>query len=200
MVRCDIRRTFSNAWRRTADLLKFMGLFSALSGKIYRFNSINIPIDNGIAARIKELDESSTERILLTMAFGITQEMVGLIFHPDDGIFRKSLDSLTKESLEKTYYVLMDLSISQIIQTPMLNIDEKGLINDFAQISKSTADKKKEDVEIYKKAESGVMKAYENICQNLSREGDAQTAIPFGTSFIKIHNDVMTKLGKAIYN
>ena len=44
-----------------------MGLFSALSGKIYRFNSINIPIDNGIAARIKELDESSTERILLTM-------------------------------------------------------------------------------------------------------------------------------------
>ena len=177
-----------------------MGLFSALSGKIYRFNSINIPIDNGIAARIKELEESSTERILLTMAFGTTQEMVGLIFHPDNGIFRKSLDSLTKESLEKIYYVLMDLSISQIIQTPMLNIDNKSLISSFAKISQSTEDKKIEDVETYKKAESGVMKAYENICQNLNREGDAQSAIPFGTSFINIHNDVMTKLVEAIYN
>lgn len=176
-----------------------MGLFSALTGKIYRFNSINIPIDNGIAASIKELDESSTERILLTMAFGITQEMVGLIFHPDNGIFRKSLDSLTKESLGKIYYVLMDLSVSQIIQTPMLNIDSKSLINSFAKISQSTADKKTEDVESYKKAESGVMKAYENICQNLNREGDAQSAISFGTSFINIHNEVITKLGEAIY-
>jgi len=177
-----------------------MGLFSALSGKIYHFNSINIPIDNGIAARIKELDESSTERILLTMAFGITQEMVGLIFHPDNGIFRKSLNSLTKESLGETYYVLMDLSVSQIIQTHMLNVDNEKLISDFAKISQSNTEKKTKDIEVYKNAESGVMKAYENICQNLNREGDAQTAVPFGTSFIKIHNDVMTKLVDAIYN
>lgn len=177
-----------------------MGLFSALSGKIYRFNSINIPIDNGIAARIKELDESSTERILLTMAFGITQEMVGLIFHPDNGIFRKSLDSLTKESLEKTYHVLMDLSVSQILQAPMLNVDSKSLIGNLAKILQSTESRKMEDVEIYKKAESGVMKAYENICQNLNREGDAQTAILFGKSFINIHSEVMNKLLDAIYN
>lgn len=176
-----------------------MGLFSALSGKIYRFNSINIPIDNGIAARIKELDESSTERILLTMAFGITQEMVGLIFHPDNGIFRKSLDALTKESLEKTYYVLMDLSVSQIIQAPVLNVDSENLIANFAKISQSTVDKKTEDIEVYKKAESGVMKAYENICENLNIKGEAQSAIPFGTSFINIHNEVMTKLVDAIY-
>jgi len=177
-----------------------MGLFSALSGKIYRFNSINIPIDNGIAARIKELDESSTERILLTMSFGITQEMVGLIFHPDNGIFRKSLDSLTKESLEKTYYVLMDLSVSQIIQAPMLNINSENLISSFAKISQSTVDKKTEDIEVYKKADSGVMKAYESICLNLNRQGDAQSAIPFGTSFLKIYNEVITKLVEAIYN
>jgi len=177
-----------------------MGLFSALSGKIYRFNSINIPIDNGIAARIKELDESSTDRILLTMAFGITQEMVGLIFHPDNGIFRKSLDSLTKDNLEKTYYVLLDLSVSQIIQTPMLNINSENLINNFAKISQSTASKKIEDVEIYKKANSSVMKAYENICLNLSRQEDAQSAISFGSIFLKIYNEVITKLGEVIYN
>ena len=35
-----------------------MGLFSALSGKIYRFNSINQPIDNGIAAKIKGLEDT----------------------------------------------------------------------------------------------------------------------------------------------
>ena len=177
-----------------------MGLFSALSGKIYRFNSINIPIDNGIAARIKQLDESSTERLLLVMAFGITQEMIGLIFHPDNGIFRKSLDSLTKESLGETYYVLLDLSVSQIMQAPMLNIDSEKIISSFAKISESTADKKTEDIEVYKKADSSVMKAYENICLNLNRQGEAQSAISFGTSFLNIYNEVITKLGKAIYS
>lgn len=177
-----------------------MGLFSALSGKIYRFNSINIPIDNGIAARIKGLDESSMERILLTMVFGITQEMIGLIFHPDNGIFRKSLDSLTKESLEKTYYALLNLGVSQIIQTPMLNIDSEKLISSFAKISESTTEKKSEDIEVYKKADSSVMKAYENICLNLDRQGEAQSAISFGTSFINIYNEVIIKLGKAVYN
>lgn len=176
-----------------------MGLFSALSGKIYRFNSINIPIDNGIATRIKELDESSTERILLTMAFGITQEMIGLIFHPDNGIFRKSLDLLTKESLGKTYYDLMDLVVSQLIQTPLFNINTEKLITDFATISQSTAEQKATDIEVYKKTDSGVMKAYKNICHNLDRQEDSQSSILFGTSFIKIYNEVINKLGKEVY-
>lgn len=177
-----------------------MGLFSALSGKIYRFNSINIPIDNGIAARIKEMDESSIERILLTIVFGITQEMIGLIFHPDNGIFKKSLDSLTKESLEKTYNVLLDLSVSQIIQTSLFKIKTEKLIGDFAKISQSTAEQKAKDIEVYKKADSGVMKAYENICHNLGRQEDAQSSVLFGTSFINIYNEVTNKLGKEVYD
>src|SRR3989339_319634 len=98
-----------------------MGIFSALSGKIYRFNSINIPIDNGIAERMKKLDESY-ERLIIIMAFGIAQQVIQEVFHPDRGIFKKSLDSLTKDSLEKIYYIILDSSLSQIIAVPVLNI------------------------------------------------------------------------------
>lgn len=174
-----------------------MGLFSALSGKIYRFNSINIPIDNGIAAKIKGLDDTP-ERFLLICAFGITQEMVGQIFHPDNGMFRKSLDSLTAESLAKVYYILLDLSVSSIIKLP-LNIDETNIIEGLSKVSGQSTDKTAEDIASYTKADSGVMKAYENTRVALSREEDSQTAILFGTTFMKIYNDVVEKIGKAVF-
>jgi len=174
-----------------------MGLFSALSGKIYRFNSINQPIDNGIAAKIKGL-EDIPERFLLIAAFGITQEMVGQIFHPDQGMFRKSLDSLTAESLAKIYYILLDLSVSSIIKLP-LNIDEKTLVDGLSKVSGQATNKTEEDIASYTKADSGVMKAYENTCSALGREQDSQTAILFGTTFMKIYNEVVEKIGSAIY-
>ena len=174
-----------------------MGLFSALSGKIYRFNSINQPIDNGIAAKIKGL-EDTPERFLLIAAFGITQEVVGQIFHPDHGMFRKSLDSLTAEILAKVYYVVLDLSVSSIIKLP-LNIDEKNIIDGLSKVSGQTTDKTAEDIASYTKADSGVMKAYENTCSALGREQDSQTAILFGTTFMKIYDEVVAKIGNAIY-
>lgn len=69
----------------------------------------------------------------------------------------------------------------------------------FAKISQSTAEQKAKDIEIYKKADSGVMKAYENICHNLDRQEDAQSSILFGTSFINTYNEVINKLGKEVY-
>ena len=174
-----------------------MGLFSALSGKIYRFNSINQPIDNSIAAKIKGL-EDTPERFLLIAAFGITQETVGQIFHPDNGMFRKSLDSLTAESLAKVYYILLDLSVSSITKLP-LNIDEKNLIEGLSKVSGQATDKTEEDIASYTKADSGVIKAYENICLALERQEDSQTAILFGTTFMKIYNEVVEKIGHAIY-
>lgn len=174
-----------------------MGLFSALSGKIYRFNSINQPIDNGIAAKIKGL-EDTPERFLLIAAFGVTQEMVGQIFHPDHGMFRKSLDSLTAESLAKTYYLLLDLSVSSIVKLP-LNIDEKNIIDGLSKISGQAIDKTAEDIASYTKADSEVMKAYENTCSALGREQDSQTAILFGTTFMKIYDEVVAKIGKAVF-
>lgn len=174
-----------------------MGLFSALSGKIYRFNSINQPIDNGIAAKIKGL-EDTPERFLLIAAFGITQEMVGQIFHPDHGMFRKSLDTLTAESLAMVYYILMDLSVSSILKLP-LNIDEKGFIAGLSKVSGQSIDKTMEDIANYTKADSGVMKAYENTCSALGREQDSQSAILFGTTFMKIYDEVVTKIGKAVF-
>lgn len=174
-----------------------MGLFSALSGKIYRFNSINQPIDNGIAAKIKGL-EDTPERFLLIGAFGITQEMVGQAFHPDHGMFRKSLDVLTAEGLAKVYYVLMDLSVSSILKLP-LNIDEKGFIAGLSKVSGQSTEKTAEDIANYTKADSGVMKAYENICSALGREQDSQSAILFGTTFMKIYDEVVAKIGEAVF-
>ena len=174
-----------------------MGLFSALSGKIYRFNSINQPIDNGIAAKIKGL-EDTPERFLLIAAFGITQEVVGQIFHPDHGMFRKSLDSLTAESLAKVYYILLDLSVSSIIKLP-LNIEEKNIIEGLSKVSGQATDKTVEDIACYTKADSGVMKAYENTCLALGRQEDSQTAILFGTTFMKIYEEVVAKIGKAVF-
>ena len=174
-----------------------MGLFSALSGKIYRFNSINQPIDNGIAAKIKGL-EDIPERFLLIAAFGITQKMVSQIFHPDNGMFRKSLDALTAESLAKIYYVLTDLSVSSILKLP-LNIDEKGLIAGLSKVSGQSTDKTAEDIANYTKADSGVMKAYENTCSALGKEQDSQTTILFGTTYMKIYEDVVEKIGKAVF-
>jgi hypothetical protein len=174
-----------------------MGLFSALSGKIYRFNSINQPIDNGIAAKIKGL-EDTPERFLLIAAFGITQEMVGQIFHPDHGMFRKSLDSLTAESLAKVYYIVLDLSVSSIIKLP-LNIEEKNIIDGLSKVSGQATDKTVEDIASYTRADSGVMKACENTCFALGIKEDSQTAILFGTTFMKIYEVVVDKVGKAIY-
>jgi hypothetical protein len=174
-----------------------MGLFSALSGKIYRFNSINIPIDNGIATKIKGLDDTP-ERFLLIGTFGITQEMVGQTFHPDHGIFRKSLDTLTAESLAKVYCVLLDLSVSSILKLP-LNIDEKGLVAGLSQASGQSTDKTAENIANYTKADSGIMKAYENTCSALGREQDSQSAILFGTTFMKIYDEVVAKIGNVIY-
>ena len=174
-----------------------MGLFSALSGKIYRFNSINQPIDNGITAKIKGL-EDTPERFLLIGAFGITQEMVGQAFHPDHGMISKSLDTLTAESLAKVYYVLMDLSVSSILKLP-LNIDEKSFIAGLSKVSGQSIDKTTEDIASYTKADSGVMKAYENTCSALGREQDSQSAILFGTTFMKIYDEVVAKIGNAIY-
>ena len=137
-----------------------MGLFSALSGKIYRFNSINIPIDNGM--------------------------------------FRKSLDTLTAENLAKVYYVVLDLSVSSIIKLP-LNIDEKNIIDGLSKVSGQSTDKTREDIASYTNADSGVMKAYENICPALGRQEDSQTAILFGTTFMKIYEAVVEKIGKAVF-
>ena len=173
-----------------------MGLFSALSGKIFRFNSINIPIDNGIASSIKAL-EDRPESILLIGAFGITQEMVSRVFHPDHGMFRNSLDVLTSESLAEVYNVLMDLSVSSILALS-LNIDEKRFIAGLSKVSGQSIDKKTRELESYLQADTGVMKAYENICSALCREEDPQSTILFGVTHLKIYDEFVEEIGNVI--
>ncbi|MFA5169127.1 MAG: hypothetical protein WC420_00055 [Candidatus Paceibacterota bacterium] len=178
-----------------------MGFLSSLgnmlSGRIYHFNSINAPIDNSIAAKIKRLDDAP-ERFLLIMSFGITQEMVGQVFHPDSGIFKKSLESLTAESLTKIYFILLDLSVSSIIKLP-LNINERNIISGLSRVSDRAVNKTAENIKNYTEADSGIMKAYENICSALNKEQNKQTAILFGTTFMKIYNEIIEKIGSAVY-
>ena len=178
-------------------------LFDALTGKIGHFNSINQPIDNGIASRIRELAEDgkpdeSGEVLLITFSFGITQEVVSDLFYPDNGIFRKTLGSITKEGLEGVYKTIMDLSLFQITQLP-LNIKKETLINNFAKVSGLTPTEKEADIKVYENAKSSVMKAYEAICRHLNISEDAQGAILFNSSFMKAFEDATTKLNEIIY-
>jgi hypothetical protein len=43
------------------------------------------------------------------------------------------------------------------------------------------------------------MKAYENICSSLGREQDSQSAILFSTTFMKIYDEVVAKIGEAVF-
>jgi len=179
-------------------------LFDALTGKIGHLNSINQPIDNGIASRIRELAEAgkpdeSGEVLLITFSFGITQEVVSDLFYPNNGIFRKVLASITKEGLESIYKTIMDLSLFQITQLP-LNIKKEILINNFAKVSESTPTEKEADIKDYEKAESSVMKAYRVICKHLDISEDAQSAMLFNSSFMKAFEKAIAELGKIIYN
>lgn len=166
-----------------------MGLFSALSGKTYRFNLINIPVDNGIAQKIKEL-EDTPERFLLIGAFGMTQKMIGEIFHPDHGMFKKSLDYLTKKNLENIYYILLNLSVSLIKKLP-LNIYQEDLINDLSKIT-SITNEKLDSIDI-----NG---SYENICNLINLEQNSQNTILFFKTFMKIYEEIVEKIGNAVFN
>jgi hypothetical protein len=178
-----------------------MGLFDALTGKIWRFNSINIPIDNSIASRIKELDESS-EKLLIVLAFGISQQMISQIFNPDVGILRKSLDSLTANKLEQIYHTLMDYSMCLLIKLPLpeTNSDtEDTHISCLAKVLLSEDHKIKADILAYTKSDSGVMGLYENICSILGHQPNSKETILFFGSFMEIYKNSVSKLTNAIF-
>jgi len=83
-----------------------MGILSALSGKIYHFNSINTPIDNDISGRISKLD-NSIEKISLAACFDISQRMVLGMFDPDNGMFSSKVKSLSEKKLRTIWFILM---------------------------------------------------------------------------------------------
>lgn len=92
-----------------------MSIFSALNGNIYHFNSINTPIDNELAYRIKGLDDS-VGKITLSASFDIALKTVLQIFHPNDGIFKNYINKLNKDSLREIWYLIIIYVIWQIIE------------------------------------------------------------------------------------
>ena len=92
-----------------------MGLFSALSGKIYHFNSINTPIDNELAKKIKDLDDS-IGKIALLVSFGVAQETISEIFHPDNGILRNYIKNLEKSGFRIIWNSIMTYVIWNILE------------------------------------------------------------------------------------
>ncbi|OGY92618.1 MAG: hypothetical protein A3B31_02360 [Candidatus Komeilibacteria bacterium RIFCSPLOWO2_01_FULL_53_11] len=176
-----------------------MGLFNALTGKIYRFNKINMPIYKGINDRISALDDS-TERLIVIGAFGITDEMIKYIFQPDNGIFKNQLNILTNNSLEKTYHTLLDAALSQLTKTPLINTSNEKIIDYMAKVTNSTMEQKQLDINNYNKAESIAMLAYEKICTILSTQDSSQGAIFFSRTFININHEIMLKLKGLMFN
>lgn len=87
-----------------------MGIFSALSGKIYHFNSINTPIDNELAYRIRGLDDDA-EKLVLAVAFDVAQQSILRIFHPDNGLHKKFIHSLSKDNLRNIWNIIIVFSI-----------------------------------------------------------------------------------------
>lgn len=116
-----------------------MGIFSALNGKIYRFNSINTPIDNELANRIENLD-NSTEKLILIMAFGVAQDTIQNIFHPDHGSFKNVLQNLEKDNLRYIYNIIMIYIMLNSLNL-IKKVDEK-LLKKNAMIVLGLDDKK----------------------------------------------------------
>jgi len=92
-----------------------MGIFSALSGKIRHFNSINTPIDNELAHRIKELDDS-IGKIALLASFDVAQNTILQIFHPDNGILKNYILKLDKDGLRKIWHIIITYVIWQVVK------------------------------------------------------------------------------------
>lgn len=99
-----------------------MGLLSALSEKIYHFNSINTPIDNELNKKILEL-ENSIEKVSLIAAFYISQKMVLGMFNPDNGMFNNKIKLLTTQKLKTIWTMLIIASVEQLISTAGLESD-----------------------------------------------------------------------------
>ena len=175
-------------------------LFSALTGKIAHFNEVNRPIDNELGAKIRALEESP-EKLLAIYTFGLTQEIVSAIFNPNDGVFRGSTSSLTPEVMKSIYNTLMDVSAHTILLPGIFKDEVKEkFIETLAKFTDSTKEAKEADIKRYSDTNSSVMKVYENIISLLKVREDGRDCVVFGTEFMRITEEIQSRLLATIFN
>lgn len=87
-----------------------MGIFAALKGDIYHFNSNAVPVLNDIFAKLNSLDESEEKEYLLKKLV-ISNTGIDMLFHPDTGIIRGEVKKFDKEA----FYVLHEMTILFLI-------------------------------------------------------------------------------------
>ncbi|MBT4209955.1 MAG: hypothetical protein HOE19_03525 [Candidatus Komeilibacteria bacterium] len=88
-----------------------MGLFSALSGKIYKFNSINTPMSNELDSKIFGLSDTPSQNII-RRGFFLAQQMILIMFHPDEGMFRTSISDLNSNKLKNIWNTIIIWDVS----------------------------------------------------------------------------------------
>jgi len=111
-----------------------MGILSALSGKVYHFNTINTPINNDLNSRIKNL-EKSIEQIYLLACFDVSQKIIFGMFDPDNGMFAKQIKTLTEKSLKSIWFILMLACVEHaILDREKDNIFGQNMIDKLADI------------------------------------------------------------------
>ncbi len=175
-------------------------LFSALTGKIAHFNSINQPIDNGIGAKIRALEESP-EKILAIYTFGMTQEIVSSIFNPNDGVFHNRVSTLTPEMMSGIYRTLMDASASAILASQAFKDEVKDkLIEVMSKLSNTTREEREAGINEYDSERGVIMKAYENVVKLLAIKEDGLQCVKFGKEFMRILDEIQSRLLATIFN
>jgi len=166
-----------------------MGIFSALSGKIYHFNSINTPIDNELAHRIKELD-NSIGKIALSASFNVAQATILQIFHPDKGVLKNYIHKLDKDDLRNIWHIIITYVIWQVV----MNKDDNSK-NDI--IKKTTLvlgmDEHKLDLSFIffknKKQDEQLTMLWHIICNQIQPNlDDEKNLFEFSKLFVDIYN------------
>jgi len=171
-----------------------MGLFSALSGKIYHFNSINTPIDNELAHRVTELDDN-LEKMVLAVSFDVSSELILEIFHPDRGIYKKYIQNLSKDNLRNVWNILV-IWVALEISKGNKNVNKKEVLKNITIVLGLNTRK----INILsvpfkdKKQDYKLMALWNIICNQIGAESNNDILNKFANLFISIFDKKFEKL------
>lgn len=172
-----------------------MGLLSALSGKIWHFNTINTPIDNDIHNKIMALD-NSPEKISLGACFWTSQKMVLGMFEPDAGMFKDNIKSLTERSMKTVWIILMNACVEQVISA--LGHESKyaqNMVEKVAYVLGQPHEEIKELINLGNSIEMSdfFLELWEKICTTIGADPKNEASfIAFTTAFSDIYDTNMT--------
>lgn len=171
-----------------------MGILSALSGKIYHFNSINTPIDNELAHRVQELDDS-LEKLVLAVSFDVSSQSVLEMFHPDNGMFKKYINDLSKDNLRNIWNILIVWVAFQISEGNQ-NVNRKKVLKNLALVL-GLNDRKIDMLSIPfkdKKQDYQLIALWDIICNQIGIKSDNDSFNKFADLFINVFNKNFEKL------